>query len=263
MIVFKNPIARAPSVPGLSLEPVLCPGGEPRQSRIHADNFNAALHQIDEPVAENVVGARIGNVVAPDHDAFWELVSRVLEPLFQPLRRVRHAIITQHSFHGRDSRAVAGVPAQCEHDIRAAVGIGEHAQPGTDVSAGPHAEYNAFGAKLLADLAQPLFNQGIRLFPRYFLPFPLSAFSRSLERARQTVGVVDILRHRKATRAEAALVPGVVRIPFYFGKFPFFDMRQNSACSMAAGTRRPDGSPDDFGVRRFGFHFLAGQRSSF
>jgi hypothetical protein len=75
--------------------------------------------------------------------------------------------------------------------------------------------------------------------------------------------VVDILRHRKAARAEAALVPWVVRIPFYFGKLPFSYMRQNSACSVAAGTGRPDGSPDDFGVWRFGFHFLAGQCSSF
>ena len=187
---------------------------------------------------KDVVRARGRDIVAPYYDAFWDFVLWSVVPLREPLRCVQDAIIPLDGLDGGDSGTVTGDPTQREHDVGAAISVGEHTDPGADVSAGAHGKDHALRAKFLPDLAHLFFHEIERLIPGNLLPLTLPTLPHPLERTGQPVRMIGILCHRQATGAETSLIPGMIRVTLDLDQLAIFDVRQYPA---AAVTARPGG----------------------
>ena len=194
---------------------------------------------------EDIVRARCRDVVAPDHDTFRSFVPGIVVAIREPLGRVQDTVITLDSLHPGHSRAVAGDAAKGEHDVGAAVGIGQHADPGADVPAGSHREDHALWTELVLDLTHPLFDEVKCFVPRNLLPLSLSALPYPLEWMGQPVGVVDILGHRQASSAKTPLIPGMFGVTFDLDELAVLDVGQHPAPTVTAGPGGPGSGAHD------------------
>ncbi len=247
--------------PRPELEPFLCARGKPGQSRINADDLGALFHQVNDPVPKDVVWAGSRDIVAPNDDALGYLVLGGVVTLWEPLRRIQDAIVSLHGLYGRDSRAITGDTAQREHDVGAAICVGEHAYPGADVPAGPHGKDHTLGPELFPDFAHSFLNEIKGLVPGDLLPFAFPALSHSLKGAGQAVGMVSILGHRQTSGAETPLVPGMIGIAFDLDQFTILDVRQYPTAAVTARAGRPGSGAHDLAV--FTFHHSSSIASAY
>ena len=226
---------------GPKLQPVFRAGREPGQPGVDRDDLGTPLHQVHDPVTEEVVGAGGRDVVPPDHHALGLAVPGILVAVLEPLPRVEDHVVPLDHLACGDAGGVARVARQGEDDVRAPVGVGEQRDPGVDVAAGSHREEKTLGTVLVADLLQPRLDQVIGLLPGDLLPLPLPPFAHPLEGLAQPVGVVDVLGHRQPTGTQATLTPGVIRVTLDLHQPAVLDVRDHAASPVAAGPRGPRG----------------------
>ena len=93
---------------GAQLQVVFRVRTEPGQTRVDGDDLRTALHDIDDAVAEEAVGARVERVLAPHHDVLRANPARIVVAIGEELRGVDfgHAC-TQQVVHDGSTRAVA------------------------------------------------------------------------------------------------------------------------------------------------------------
>jgi len=196
-------------------------------------------------VPEDVVRAGGVDVVAPDDDRLGHLVPGIVVALGKPLSAVEDAVVAEHRLGGRDAGRVAADAGEGEHDVGAAVVVGQQADPGAHIAAGAHGEDHALRPVLLADLAHLLLDEIVGLFPGDVLPLVLAALAHAFARAAKPPRMVHVLGHGQATRAEPPPIDGMLRVTLDLDQLAVFDMGQDPTPAMAAGTGRPGGRTND------------------
>ena len=152
---------------------------EPGQARVDGDDFRAALHDVDDAVAEEPIGARVERIFAPHHDVLRANPARIVIAVGEKLRGVDfgHAC-TQQVVHDGSARAVACLARErvgrCTvwrvHDGRTI-----HRGVKRRLATRARQREDALGAVVLLEAANLLLEQIVGLIPRDFLPRVLAA----------------------------------------------------------------------------------------
>ena len=217
---------------------------EPGQTRVDGNDLRTALHDIDDAVAKESVGARVERVLAPHHDVLRANPARIVVAIGEELRGVDfgHAC-TQQVVHDGSARAVARLARErigrctvrCVHDSRAV-----HRGIKRRLATRTRQREDALGTVVLLEAANLLLEQIVGLIPRDFLPRILAAiFAGTLHGAQQTVLVVDDLVERDASRAQTALRDRMARVAFHLHDLAVLHMDEHAASNRMVSRRRP------------------------
>ena len=229
---------------GAQLQVVFRVRSEPGQTRVDGDNLRAALHDVDDAVAEEAVGARVERVLAPHHDVLRANPARVVVAIREELRGVDfgHAC-TQQVVHDGCARAVARLARErigrCTvrrvHDCRSV-----HRGIKSRLAARARQREDALGAVILLEAANLLLEQIVGLIPRDFLPRILAAIlAGALHGAQQAVLMVDDLVERDASRAQTALRDRMARVALHLHDLAVLHMDEHAASNRMVSRRRP------------------------
>ena len=234
---------------GAQAQVVLCAGGDPVGTRVDGDELRAALHEVDDRVAEEAVGVRRQRVLADEHDDLGNLELGVVVGALEAACEVDFGIHgTQNvggSRHAGQVARVAGlgvaVVRGCEHGCR----IG-HERAALTAGAGPNSHG---GRAVLAGDALPLgLDEVERLVPGDALPLVgLAAELRiALHRILDAVLVVDVVLQGQAANAQTALGDRLVLVAFNLDELAFFvGVELNAAAYRMASRRRPHAGAGD------------------
>ena len=233
---------------------VFGPGGEPGEPGINADDFGPFFHKIDDPVAKEIVRAGGVNIIPPDDHAFRNLIPWMVESFRKPLGCIKNGKIALDRDNGGQPGPVTGLAREAEHDVGAAVSIGQEADPGINIPARAHIEDHALGAMFIPDFLHFCFNEIQGFFPTDLFPFAFPPLAGPFDRIPEPVRVINVLGHGQGPGTEAPMIHGVVRVPFDFYQFSVLDMGKNAAAPMTSGTGRPGRCFENTGLRIL--HFI-------
>jgi hypothetical protein len=124
--------------------------------------------------------------------------------------------------------------------VRASISISQKGDRAADISSSSLAEEDRFGAVLIPNLFESLFDRIKRLLPRNSGPFPFPSLSCTLHGIEESIRMIDILGQGQNPGAKSSLVPGMILIALYFDQSSVLDMELDTASTMAARSRRPD-----------------------
>ena len=229
---------------GAQLQVVFRVRAEPGQTRVDGDDLRTALHDIDDAVAKESVGARVERVLAPHHDVLRANPARIVVAIREELRGVDfgHAC-TQQVVHDGSARAVARLARErigrCTvrrvHDSRAV-----HRGIKRRLAARARQREDALGTVVLLEAANLLLEQIVGLIPRDFLPRILAAIlAGALHGAQQAVLMVDDLVERDASRAQTALRDRMARVALHLHDLAVLHMDEHAASNRMVSRRRP------------------------
>ena len=229
---------------GAQLQVILRVRTEPGQARVHGDDLRAALHDVDDAVAEEAVGARVERVLAPHHDVLRANPARIVVAIGEELRRVdfRHAG-AQEVVHDGRARAVARLARErvgrCTvrrvHDSRAV-----HRGVKRGLATRARQREDALGTVVFLKTTDLLLEQIVGLVPRNLLPCILAAIlAGTLHGAQQAVLVVDDLVERDASRAQTALRDRMARVALHLHNLSVLHVDEHAASNRMISWRRP------------------------
>ena len=233
---------------GAHAQPHLGAGGQPREGRVDGDHLGTALHAVDDPMAEEVVGVGNNSVAAPVHDDLRTapLGTFLVVAILELLRHIGDHEVAVHGSHGGRTRAEARVACKIAHgEVRGAerrmCQIGDLVAV---VAAGADVADDGLGTVVLPDGADLLLDDVEGLVPADLLPLVLAALAGALHGMAQARRVVDELRHFEAAHAQRALVKRVLRVALDLLELAVLGVVKHAAAVMAAGAR-PGGRAGD------------------
>ena len=234
---------------GAQLQHFLGARAEPGHARVDADELRAELpHHLDDGVAVQAVRVGAQRLLAPDEDTLGGHPALVLVAVLELLGVVDLGVAAADHERGvRHARAVARPAGLGVHGVRRAEHeVGPLRVPVVALAARAAEHADGLGAVLLGDLLGVLGDEVGGLVPSALLPLVLAAvLAGALQRVRDAVGVVDVLRQRQAARAERPLGDGVLRVALHLHHLAVLDVHLQTAPHRMASRRRPRAGPED------------------
>ena len=226
------------------LNPQVCTGGHPSQTRIDDDHLRATLLDLNNPLAEEAIGIGRNAVVAPNNNHFRVLVLGIVVTVLMAFGAVRHHIAAGAYVIRHQTGHPAGQARRIALNMRGTHRIGKALRLPQNVTTGAAERLKGMPAVLLAKFGHGVVNQVDSLVPRNTLPRIAVATLAgiALHWIKQTLLAVDNVRKSSTTRADMTLVVRMLGIAFDLNELAIFDVAKNAAAAMAARSRPSSGS---------------------
>ena len=223
--------------------------GEPIGARINRDELAAALHDIDDGMAEETVAVGGKRLLAPGNHDLGDLVHRVVIASGQAAGIVHlgvgHAGDIGASGNARDVAGVTGlrIAGIGRADHGRAVGTAHRAALAT----GATEDDDGLGAVLLLEALDVLLDDVIGLIPGDALPLVLAAvLLGAFHRVDDAIGMIGKVGERKAAHAKASLRNGLVFVAFdLLEDAVLVHVELDAASNGMAARRRPGAGARD------------------
>ena len=213
---------------------------EPGYLRIDGDDFHAALHEVDHPVAIEAFDVRLQRVVSPDEHDFRHFVVGVIVALGELLGGVGNPRRARGGRHAGDARQIACLPGKEARVVGATERPAQTRDVGSNVAPSALREHDRLGAVLLLHVHELLGDEVVRLIPCDALPFILAAvFASALHRVEQAIFVIGHLGCVNAAHAQASLGPRIFRVAFAFHELAVLVGVHDDAAAQVAPWPRP------------------------
>ena len=247
MMTLQQAMARAPSVPGRTCQHHLAARAQPRDARVHHDALRAALHHVDDRVAEEAVGVRRQRVLAPARHQLGQREVRVVVALGRPRGYVDLRVADGAVDAGRRhvARPVARLSAHGVHVVgRAEHRRGERGAVQRFLASRAAEHHHRLAAVFRLQLFGARHDLVDGLVPRDAVPFVQPAvFPRALHGVDDAVGMVHVFGQGEATHAQASLRDGMLLVAFHFHQLAVHHVQLDAAPHRVATRRRPGARP--------------------